>query len=268
MRSVHANLRRAANLANRRLAIHAGERLRLHPVLGFPKSGTTWLCQMLADTLALPFAQFPLFPVVRPSVLHGHWSYHPRLRRVVFVIRDGRDCMVSFYFFHKLMHDAGERTELPSLYPPGTDLNDVRSNLPRFIEHIFRRPMGAHSTWPQYNRSWLNRPGVVHTRYESLQADPAVELTRICEQLGSPVPPASVRAAVDRWSMPRVTGREPGQEDRASFIRKGTTGDWVACFNREARAIFADLAGDALVELGYERSADPQSWATSDMGHI
>ncbi len=262
MRPLPANLRRAVNLANRRLAIHAGTRLRLYPVLGFPKSGTTWLCQMLADALGVPFAQLPRLPALRPSVLHGHWAYHPRLRPVVFVVRDGRDCMVSFYFFHKLMHDAGESTAFRTLYPPGTDLNDVRSNLPRFIEHIFRRPTGARSTWPEYNRAWRDRPGVVYARYEPLRADPAAELARICRELGSPAPAESVTAAVERWSMPRLTGREPGQEDRGSFIRKGVSGDWVARFNAESRAIFADLAGDALVELGYERSADPVSWTT------
>jgi hypothetical protein len=263
VRPVAADLRRAANLVNRRLAIHAGQRLRLYPVLGFPKSGTTWLCQMLSDALGVPFPRLPLLPVLRPSVLHAHWSYHPRLRGVTFIVRDGRDTMISFYFFYKLMHDAGERTAFRTLYPAGTDLNDVRVNLPRFIGHAFKHPMGVRSSWPEYNRSWLNRPGVAYTRYESLQADPNAELTRLCHELGVAPDPDRVRHAVDRWAMSRVTGRDPGEEDRSSFVRKGVSGEWSSVFSDEARALFADLAGDALVELGYEASADWRTWRGS-----
>jgi hypothetical protein len=257
---VGADLRRATNLVNRQLAIHAGPGLGLVPVLGFPKSGTTWLCQMLADSIGVPFRQLRLLPSVRPHVLHGHWSWHPRLRRVAFIVRDGRDTMVSFYFFYKLMHDAGERTALRTLYPPGADLNDVRTNLPRFIEHVFAHPMGARSSWPDYNRSWLNRPGVTYTRYESLRTDPGAELSRICHELGALPDPDRIRRAVDRWAMSRVTGRNPGEEDRSSFVRRGISGEWSGAFSDESRALFADLAGDALVELGYEDSADWRRW--------
>lgn len=260
MNSLAPNLRRATNLAHRRLCILAGPRLRLYPVLGFPKSGTTWLCQMLAHALAIPFAQLPLLPVLHPAVLHGHWPYDPRLRRVTFVVRDGRDTMVSFYFFYKLMHDAGEPTALRTLYPAGADLDDVRTNLPRFIEHVFRQPMGVRATWPEYNRAWLGQPGVACTRYESLRADPDAELTRLCRELGTDPGPGRIRAAVERWDMSRVTGRPHGQEDRSSFVRKGVSGDWRNAFSDEARALFADLAGDALVELGYESSPDWRDW--------
>ncbi len=265
MSRVAANLRRGVNLCNRRLAMLAGPRLGLFPVLGFPKSGSTWLCQMLADAVGVPFRQLPLLPSLRPGVLHGHWPYDPRLRRVAFIVRDGRDTIISFYFFYKLMDDAGETTALRALYPRGTDLGDVRANLPRFIEHAFRRPMGVRLSWSEYNRSWIGRPGVSVTRYETLLAEPRAELARLCGALGVSAGPDAVRAAVERWSMGRVTGRQPGHEDRNSFVRRGISGEWASVFSDEARAVFADLAGDALVEFGYEPSADWRRWA-SDRG--
>lgn len=257
-------IRKAANRINRRLAIHAGVQLGLFPVLGFPRSGTTWLCQMLADALAIRFDQLRYTPALRPAVLHGHWPYDKRLRQVTFVIRDGRDTMVSFYFFHKLMHDAGETTILRHLYPSGADLNDIRSNLPRFIEHAFTSPMGVRSDWATYNRSWSDRPGVVYVRYEALRAHPGEELDRICRTLGRPSPPERIAASVRRWSMDQLTGRTPGTEDRSSVVRKGAVGDWRSAFSDESCSIFAELAGRSLVELGYERSADWRSWSATE----
>lgn len=260
MRRAAETLRKAANRINRRLATHAAPTLGLFPVLGFPRSGTTWLCQMLADALGVRFAQLRYTPALRPTVLHGHWPYDTRLRQVTFVIRDGRDTMVSFYFFHKIMHDAGETAVMRHLYPPGADLSDVRTNLPRFIEHAFRSPMGVRSDWATYNRAWLNRPGVVTARYESLRENPGQELARICAQLGKPSTPDQIAASVRRWSMDQVTGRPAGTEDRSSVVRKGAVGDWRNAFSQESCAVFAGLAGDALVELGYETSPDWRAW--------
>ena len=58
--------------------------------------------------------------------------------------------------------------------------------------------------------------------------------------------------------MARQTGRAPGAEDRGSFIRKGVAGDWVNHFTRETAELFDELAGDALVALGYESD---RGWA-------
>lgn len=257
------NLRRVANLGTRRIAIRHGQTLPIFPVLGYPKSGTTWLCHLLAESLALPFAQFAHLPVAMPSVVHGHWRYHRNLRNVTFTVRDGRDTMVSFYFYCKLQSEHGMKmTAFRSLFAPGDDINDVRTHLPRFIEYIFENPIGSRSSWPDYNDEWLGKPGVVSVKYEDLHANAVGELTRIAEAHGHPAPAWRIERAVQGQSMRRATGRAPGQEDRGSVIRKGIVGDWTNAFSDEARAVFADLAGRTLVQLGYESSTDWGAWGT------
>lgn len=257
-------LRSASNRATRRIAIRWGERLEMHPVVGFPKSGGTWLCRMLADALRLPFAQVPLLPVAMPCVLHGHWRYHPRLRNVTCTVRDGRDTMVSFYFYCKLHYEHGPppkiRRMFEHLYGGQPDLNDAEANLPRFIEAVFENPIGTRLTWPQYCREWHDRPGVCVVRYEQLLADTSSQLARIVKHLGKDADAWRLGWAVEGNSMRRVTGRGQGEEDRGSVVRKGVAGDWRTHFSDESRALFADLAGDALVELGYERSPDWRNW--------
>jgi hypothetical protein len=254
-------MQRMSNVANRRIAIHAGRDVDIYPVLGFPKSGTTWLCQMLADALALPFARLPLLPVAMPCVLHGHWSYHPKLPNVTFAIRDGRDVMVSFYYHHRLMHEAGRRSSFFATSGAALEKSDIRSNMPSFINHVFDRPVGASLNWTEYNESWLDRPNAVFVRYEHLLENPELEIRRLCHDLGRPAEDWRIRRAVEGWSMSRLTGRSPGEEDNASFVRKGIRGEWTNVFCNESRKVFSERAGAMLVRLGYESDADWRCWS-------
>ena len=230
-----------------------------------PKSGGTWLGGMIADYLQVPFPNRPATPVAMPAVVHTHWSYDPKLPHVVHMARDGRDVMVSFYF-HFVRHtqmrngrcNEGLVRIIRRLFGPDADLNDAYSNLPRFIERHFANPIGAHQSWPNYVRGWLGRPGVVQTTYETLRARPQAELSRVLRELtGNEPDPCRVVATVEKYSMERQTGRSPGEENRASFIRKGVVGDWRNHFSREARELFAHRAGDVLIQLGYEQD---QAW--------
>lgn len=257
-------LRAASARATRLMAARWGRRLGMHPVVGFPKSGGTWLCRMMADALRLPFAQVPLLPVAMPCVVHGHWRYHRKLRNTTCTVRDGRDTMVSFYYYCRLqLEDTGSprlRRLFDRLYGPGCDLNDVRANLPRFIEAMFERPIGTPLDWGAYCAEWAGRPGVVTVRYEDLLADPGSILAGVLASHGHEPDPWRIGWAVEGNSMRRATGREPGQEDPGSFVRKGVAGDWKKHFSDESRDVFAARAGAALVELGYETSDDWHAW--------
>ena len=46
--------------------------LPLYVVNEFPKSGGTWVGQMLGRALGVPFPR-NRFPVLRPSIMHGHY---------------------------------------------------------------------------------------------------------------------------------------------------------------------------------------------------
>ena len=48
-------------------------------------------------------------------------------------------------------------------------------------------------------------------------------------------------------------GREPGEEDRESFFRKGEAGDWENWFTIDQMHEFDERAGELLEALGYDR---------------
>ncbi len=276
MPSIRELCESASNRMTRQIGRRWGDAFPMYFLCEYPKSGGTWLGQMLADTLQVPFPKRPAAPIAMPAMVHAHWKYDPKLSRTVYMVRDGRDVMVSLYF-HFVRHvqmqsrkrDVALAKRLERIFGRDADLNNTYDHLPAFLTHIYQRPVGARVNWTTHVRSWWGKPGVVQTRYEDLLADTTGEVRRVIESLtGEAAADWRVDLAVEKYSMRRQTGRAPGQENRSSFIRKGVAGDWVNHFSREAREIFAEQAGDVLIDLGYESD---DSWvehsATTDRNH-
>jgi hypothetical protein len=263
-RAVRPALGKLANAATRAIAVRWGEAFPIYAVAEFPRSGGTWLGQMAADCLQLPFPQHPVLPVAMPAVIHNHWRYSPHLKRVFYMCRDGRDVMVSLYF-HRMRRvaeqrnaaDALARRRYERLFGPGYDAADVARWLPRFIEHDFTSRSRPPWSWSAHIADWYDpaaRPHVAYIRYENLIRAPLETVRTAVEHVARrPVDPWRVEMAVEKYSMVRQTGRQPGHEDRRAFIRKGVVGDWRYHFTREAADVFCHFGGGALIQLGYER---------------
>lgn len=257
-------IEKLAKSATRRIGIHWSESFPLYFVTEHPKSGGTWLSRMISDYLEVPFPRYSLVPHAFSSVTHSHWGHDRRLRRVFYLYRDGRDVMTSFYFdrvriarYQARPGSGRVRRTYEKLF--GKDYNpaDVVRHLPRFIEHEFAHPgRGTPLNWRDHVEDW-HQPGregrIAYLSYEELLDDCAGTLKRAIEEIADlEVDPWQLETTVEKMSMKRLTGRSPGQGDLTQHIRKGIAGDWQQKFSREAAETFDHLAGDALVELGYE----------------
>jgi len=263
------------------IAHHLGSKIGFVYIGGYPKSGTTWISQLVAHYLDLPFIRpFSAMPLTFKCVVHHHWNYHPSLDRSIYVIRDGRDVMVSSYMaamrvyqargqaIHSLERKAIRNLvgnfgnyshvyrRLNHLFGAGFDPWNVERNLPIFIEGEMSKPIrwSVHQGWPAHVSSWRIRSvNTTFVKYEDMLQDSIAELSKaLMELVESDINEREVRLTVDRYSFERKTGRVPGTEDRMSFARKGVKGDWQNHFSQEARQVFDHYAGDLLVELGYE----------------
>jgi len=240
-----------------------GETFPFYYVMEYPKSGGTWLAQMIADYLQIPRPQKPIFPIGFRSVIHGHWSYSPRLRRVFYLVRDGRDVVVSSYFraIGEIEHPpfansrSYYRKRFPSLFDPTKDpRKDVREILPRFICEWSTRPAGTRHPWPAHIAMWVDKPHVVVVRYEDLLEDAVSTLARaLPTHTGREVDLDALRITVEKFSFERQAGRKRGVEVPGAVLRKGVAGDWRNHFTRAAGAAFHARCGATLVNLGYER---------------
>jgi hypothetical protein len=248
------------NGVSRYLLVHlASGVVPFYVVNEFPRSGGTWLSQMLARALAVPFPRDRL-PALRSAIMHGHYLRPWNMRNVVVIWRDGRDALVSLYF-HTLfnrdkMNERLARQVRRDLH--FQDDADVRANLPRFIEYTFRERRNPRFSWADFVDRWYERPGIVYTRYRDLLHSTASELRRVIQELtGREVPLLQAAQIADEFSFERQTGRARGQESRTEFLRKGVTGDWKSYFTPEAREVFDHYGGNALIALGFERD---HSW--------
>jgi hypothetical protein len=266
MSFLRRNMERASSRVDRWLGVRYSAAYPLYYVIEHPRAGGTWLADMVADALQLPFPKNNLFPLGCTGVLHNHWSWEPRLRNVMYMVRDGRDVAVSLFFYctrpirlgadRGMLRYIGRR--FPYLVVPGADLGDCSGMLPRFIEDWVRRPYGCRDSWPEHVRSWaLDSTGVVVAGYEELRADTPGVLTRVLREVTGKEPdPRQVQVAVERFTFERQTGRQAGSQDTSNAKRKGIVGDWRNHFSREAGEVFDRHCGEMLMRLGYERDRD------------
>lgn len=238
--------------------------LPLYLVTEYQKSGGSWVGQMLSEYLQLPFPRNRI-PSIRSSVLHGHIMPTPFLRNVLCVYRDGRDTVVSSYY-HMLFESDKNSPHLVKRCRDDlgfADYDDVKNNMPRFIEYLFtehhKKSLTRFNqfTWSEFVDAWYGKD-VASVKYENLVVDAVSEMSQAIVKLtDKEVDVDRLQDIVFKYSFENQTKRKPGQEDKKSFLRKGQPGDWRNKFSREAAEIFNKYAGKELILLGYEND---DSW--------
>jgi len=223
----------------------------------YPKSGGTWMSQMLAEALELPFPRNRL-PMLKSCLMQCHVLNPIGMRNVTVVWRDGRDIVVSFYH-HLLTGHEFSSAEMIREHARALgicDPRDIERNLPTFIEALFQCRIGPSFTWTKFVDNWYGRPGVVSTRYEDLLKNASLELQRVVSELGhEAITEGRAKEIVSKFSFENQTGRTRGDEKPGQFARKGIAGDWATVFSKEASETFEHYAGEALDRLGYPRVA-------------
>lgn len=220
----------------------------------FPKSGGTWLGQMLGELAGLPFPRNE--SVKQPCILHGHYLVEKSNTRLVHLMRDGRDVMVSAYHYFLLNEEMSSPVRMYWKNKMHLeDFSDVRSHLPLFINVFFEnyRSGWSRKTWTDFVNYYHLRKEVINVKYESLNLDTENTVSSLVDKLELQSSKETQKAIIEKYSFKSQTGRKKGEIGARSFLRKGSVGDWKNYFSRDAADVFNTYAGDALVKAGYER---------------
>ena len=176
------------------------------------------------------------------------------------VVRDGRDVAVSNAFMMLRNRKWNEKSY--------ASLADAEAAHAAHIEGRGEAPLFGAGQLDHYASRWafcvaagerareLFGDRYIRLRYEQMLGDPALHARVLFERLGVEADEQTVHACVRAASFERKSGgRQPGEADPGSFVRKGVAGDWVNYFREEDRAIFNRHGLDALVRLGYAPGA-------------
>jgi estrone sulfotransferase len=219
----------------------------------FPKSGSTWVRFLLCNIISLTELEgrpvdFHLLDSIMPALgysdLSKPWPYtciprfikthkpyraflFARPKRTIYVIRDPRDAMVSYYHFQ----------QAHKIRPFTRSISD-------FIRHI---DYGLEA----YIRHYLVwKPHITHiVQYESLKQDTKSELQKILQIVEAQVVDELTTIAVERSSFSRIraaqerTGLSGRKRFQAQFrfARKGQIGQWADYFSKADMVYYKDL---------------------------
>ena len=164
-----------------------------------------------------------------------------------FIYRDPRDMLVSHVFFATDMHT-------------GHGMHEYYQKLPNFNERLKVAICGIQKDGlfmvdirERYTGvfEWLAQPAAMCIRFEDLIDNRDATLGKMLDQVeksGYHIPTPR-HEALDIL----VDAIQPS---KSHTFRAGKTGGWKEHFSMENKKLFKDVAGDLLVQLGYEKNND------------
>ena len=147
----------------------------------------------------------------------------------LYVVRDGRDSLVSYAHF-ALVHVKGLN---PNEITPGQVANKVRE--------LILYPRLNYGTWSQNVDAWIRRPNTTIIRFEELVSRPAEVVDQVIRGLGLDL---SIVSDV-------IPSFEELHRASENFFRRGAIGTWGEILSRELHALFWKHNGAVMERLGY-----------------
>ena len=116
-------------------------------ICGAPRSGTSWVSDVVAIYYNLPRPKHYLLPVLFDSVIHTHIILDPtKYKNVIYVRRNGLDAYLSWYrsIRSRILNDKDfvGMDEFKKLFKDVRDSNNTSNNVKKLIEFDNRRRDG------------------------------------------------------------------------------------------------------------------------------
>lgn len=222
-------------------------------VLGYTKSGTNWIRNLIRQYYEIDLdAEKSNFYRKRVHHLHRFLPFPYYKKKLVYMVRDGRDAIVSRYFSmvnqprqSKLKKDFTLHTK----QIPTTD--NIKELLPSFIEFLKTYHKSSLDYTTHLNRALNENLFII--KYEDLQQDTEETLKKVIKHLtpNSQIDDCKVEDVVKFCSFEKSKKRH---ETNRGFFRKdgGKSGTWKNYFSEESAKIFCEYANHILTHFNYE----------------
>lgn len=224
-------------------------------IAGYPKSGNTWMQHITAALI------FGIDPVHMPDKLaqelvpdeHVKFYYkrfapfacfkthglpRPEMKRVIHLVRDGRDAMASY---HAMKRALKSEVTLEEMIKEGKKLFPGK--------------------WAEHTRQWLANPygaEIMILKYEDLLFHPMEQMNRICSFLNIERTDEEKERVIFGTSFDQMKSKELSSgwdnsrwKDYKDFVRKGKTGTYKKEIPEELLGYFEKESAEQLRYFGY-----------------
>ena len=225
-------------------------------IVGYPKSGNTWFQNLVAGIvygidpkMSPPALVDDVVPDVHysqfyrrystPMYFKSHALPQPDYRRVVYLIRDGRDAMVSYHRYR----ESVEKEKLD------------------FLEFVTTGKMLFPCKWHEHVLAWEQNPHgaeVLVVQYEKLLEQTVEQLERFCQFVNLPRGRAFLEGMAEAAKFDNLRQKEihmgmgrPDFPADKQFFRRGKAGSHKDEMPPEVLTAFLREAGDTLGRNGY-----------------
>jgi len=197
------------------------------------------------------------------SVIHGQavrdlHAVYPDAK-IVYIVRDGRDVIISERFRNFVEESkfltAEDKRIISDLRRDPKPFEDGRRSI--FTETFIRRKAGDWVNDLQETEDESRRlfgENFYGLRYEDLLEHPFDEMQKVWEFLGVKSDKSLEKTIIEEMSSnPDEEWQSRRNQDIASFLPKGQTGNWTRLFSEGDKAVVKEVAGEMLVKWKYEK---------------
>ena len=191
-----------------RKALYKFPKLRKHCYIlsEYPKSGGTWVGQVFSDYMNIPFPRNRR-PNNLNSLLHNHElpsniNFSSVCKKPLVVYRDPRDIVVSYYYHSYFVNELfNERhTERMKKKSSFKNYDDIKNNLPEFINLIFKEKFILNFNWIDFVSEWSDVPHV-KIKYENMLENPFNEMSKAISFYTNSVDESRLLKIIEKYSL-------------------------------------------------------------------
>ena len=247
-------------------------------VIGFPKSGNTWLARLLSEVTQSEIEATNVVDGADNSsdkkgsyIIHKQHSVEDVEKvlecKVIFIVRDVRDVLVSAFFFCNtfVCEDWVKRKGRVGWIRGLLYKAYFQHQISRTNEHLcgnellvilnwMRGDKNEIGSWSDHVLYWSSQPGVLIVRYEDLLNNTEYEMRRILDALGITVDNEKIINTVINQSFDNKKENFLNSDNLSNFkfLRSGKSGGWCEFLSQPMVENIEKKHGDVMRQFGYK----------------
>ena len=217
-------------------------------LVSFPRSGNTWVRYILS--LLHPAAHLTdeinihniipnidqgvdISEITSPRIIKSHMPQNKMFKNVIYLVRDGRDAICSFYEFSKKEFGFS-----------GSLIDFLHSDHSKIV----------NTEWIEHVESWFTSNSkhqkVLFVKYEDISANTYKEICRILDFMNWKVKQEKILNAITKSSISKMKNKERSGNFLA-HVGSGEVGGWKKIFKEEELTFFLNKSYKMLCKLSY-----------------